>query len=209
MDYIFFDFNGTLVDDVDLCLDLLNEMLIYCNHKPVSKEKYLDIFTFPVKKYYVLAGFDFRVDNWDELASFFVREYRKKNINCKLFDDIKETLQKLKKQGKHLFVLSASENSMLIDQLEKYGIKEYFDEILGKDNIYADGKEKIGIEFMKKNNLQKDKCVFVGDTLHDEETAIAMGIKCYLVSRGHQSKKVLNSSSSLVFDNIKDINFDF
>ena len=25
--YIFFDFNGTLIDDVKLCLDLLNEML--------------------------------------------------------------------------------------------------------------------------------------------------------------------------------------
>ena len=207
MDYIFFDFNGTLVDDVDLCLDLLNQMLVFCNHKPVDKKKYLDIFTFPVKEYYIKAGFDCSVDSWDDLASFFVKEYSRLNINCKLFHDVKETLFRLKSEGKHLFVLSASEKSMLLDQLEKYGILEYFDEVLGKDNYYAEGKEILGINFMKKHNLDRSKCVFVGDTLHDEETSRAMGIKCYLVSRGHQSKEVLNTSNSRVFSSFEEIEF--
>lgn len=208
MDYIFFDFNGTIVDDVDICLDLLNVMLEKCGHEIVSKERYLEIFTFPVKKYYVLAGFDFEKDNWEELANFFIDEYKKGNKNCLLFSDIKETLDKLKKQNKHLYILSASEKTMLLNQLEFYGIKDYFDEILGKDNIYADGKEKMGIDFMKKMNLPREKCVFVGDTLHDGETGDAMGIKSYLISRGHQSKEVLLSSGKRVFDTLKEIDFD-
>lgn len=208
MDYIFFDFNGTLVDDVDLCLDLLNVMLKSCNHEEVSKERYLEIFTFPVKEYYVRAGFDFAKDDWNTLASYFIDNYKIKNVECKLFDDIKSVLASLKEKGKHLYILSASEKNMLLDQLKMYGIDSYFDEILGKDNIYAEGKEEIGKNFMKKHNLPCEKCVFVGDTLHDEETAFAMGIKCYLVSRGHQSKKVLSKSSSKVFDSILEIDFD-
>ena len=38
--YVFFDFNGTILDDVDLCLNLLNEMLSLKGHNPVSKERY-------------------------------------------------------------------------------------------------------------------------------------------------------------------------
>ena len=52
---ILFDFNGTIVDDLDLCLNLLNTMLSMCNHKKVSKEKYFEIFTFPVIEYYKKA----------------------------------------------------------------------------------------------------------------------------------------------------------
>ena len=35
----------------------------------------------------------FEKDNWEELANFFVDEYRKGNKNCLLFPDIKKTFQ--------------------------------------------------------------------------------------------------------------------
>ena len=43
--YIFLDFNGTIIDDVDLCLDLLNQILENQKKEKVSKERYKDIFT--------------------------------------------------------------------------------------------------------------------------------------------------------------------
>lgn len=204
MDYIFFDFNGTLVDDVDLCLDLLNEMLIQNNHHPVSKEEYLNIFTFPIKTYYERAGFDFSKDDFDLLASQFIEEYTSRNIHCKLYDDVLEVLDILKKQGKHLIILSASEKSMMNKQLNMYNILPYFEDVIGKDDIYASGKSELGIKFIKNSHLDLNKCVFIGDTLHDEETADAMGISCILVSRGHQNKEVLNRGHSLVVSSLKD-----
>ena len=35
--YIFLDFNGTIIDDVDLCLDLLNQILENQKKEKVSK----------------------------------------------------------------------------------------------------------------------------------------------------------------------------
>ncbi len=205
MDYIFFDFNGTLVDDVDLCLDLLNEMLLMSNHPSVSKETYLKIFTFPVQDYYKKAGFDFSKDDFALLADYFIKEYKKRNIHCKLYGDVIEVLDALKKSNKHLIILSASEISMMKDQLTLYKILPYFEEILGKNDIYATGKSELGLSFMKKNQLDKSKCVFIGDTLHDEETADAMGIRSILVSRGHQSKEVLSQGHSLVISSLKEL----
>ena len=38
--HIFFDFNGTIINDVDLCLDLLNQILNKQNKKTLSMEEY-------------------------------------------------------------------------------------------------------------------------------------------------------------------------
>ena len=51
--YIFLDFNGTVLDDVDLCLNLLNEMLYEKEHITVDLDKYKEIFDFPIIKYYI------------------------------------------------------------------------------------------------------------------------------------------------------------
>ena len=37
--YVIFDFNGTILDDVDLCLSLLNEMLNLKGLPSITKEK--------------------------------------------------------------------------------------------------------------------------------------------------------------------------
>ena len=57
-DYLVLDFNGTIIDDVDLCLNILNHLLEERDYKKVSLEEYKHIFTFPIKKYYINAGFD-------------------------------------------------------------------------------------------------------------------------------------------------------
>ena len=56
---VIFDFNGTILDDLDLCFNILNKMLNMYNHPSISKGRYLDIFTFPVIEYYKKAGFNF------------------------------------------------------------------------------------------------------------------------------------------------------
>lgn len=50
--HIFLDFNGTIINDVDLCLKLLNELLAVQKKEPISMERYKEIFTFPIQKYY-------------------------------------------------------------------------------------------------------------------------------------------------------------
>lgn len=54
--YVFFDFNGTILDDVDLCLNLLNDILVMQGKETITKEDYRNIFCFPIKKYYEAAG---------------------------------------------------------------------------------------------------------------------------------------------------------
>ncbi len=199
---ILFDFNGTLVDDLDLCLDLLNEMLESCHHKSVNKDEYLEIFDFPVIEYYKKAGFVFPEDNFAVLADYFIKQYSYRNTECPIFDNVIEILNYFKSIGKNLFIVSASEKTLLLNQLKQYKIDEYFDDVSGLDNINATSKIESAKKFILEKKLDLSKTIFIGDTLHDFEVSKALGVKCILISKGHQSKKRLLNSNCLVIDDI-------
>ena len=201
--HIFLDFNGTIINDVDLCLELLNKLLASQNKPSVDINKYKDIFTFPIKKYYEAAGIDFNIESFESLAVKFIEEYQPKSLLCGLYSCVIETLEYLKNKGVKLYILSASEKNNLIKQCKHYDIVKYFDEILGIDNIEAKGKTDIAIEFVNKNHIKYDEAIFVGDTLHDYEVSQAMNIGCRLVSCGHQSKEVLKAANVKIYDDIR------
>ena len=54
MKYVILDFNGTVLDDIDVCIKAENKTIEHfkLDRPPITKEEYLDIFTFPVKNYY-------------------------------------------------------------------------------------------------------------------------------------------------------------
>jgi len=204
MKYLIFDFNGTIIDDVELNYNIINELRkIFINEEPCSMEEYKDAFTFPIKKMYENLGFDFYSQDWNAVAHKWLELYTNSSKHYKLYDGVIELLIKNRKNGNKNILLSASRSDVLIKQCKDMGIETYFDEILGIDDIYATSKKPIGINFMKGKN--PDDCVMIGDTLHDEEVADVMGIKCILVSSGHQSKKVLKTGHSEVIDNIKEL----
>ncbi len=205
MKYIFLDFNGTIIDDVDLCLNLLNEMLKRQHKKTLTREEYKNVFTFPVKVYYERAGIDFKLDSFEKLADEFIAKYQPASMICGLFKGIEQAFEELLHQGYHLVILSASEINNLLEQCHHYNITKYFDAILGIDNIHAESKVGIALEFMKKNHLSGEDILFVGDTLHDLEVAKAIGAEAMLVSCGHQSLGVLKQGGVPIISSVSEL----
>lgn len=204
MKYIIFDFNGTILDDVDLAINCLNKTIDrYLDRKHVTLEEYKEIFTFPVKKYYEAVGFDFDVLDWYEVGKFWADLYYENRNTAKVHDYIKELLIKNREIGNKNILLSASKLELLIQQVRELGLYEYFDEILGIDNIYASSKLPIGLKFIKDKN--PEDCVFIGDTGHDFEVAKGMGVRCILVASGHESKSRLLKYGCEVYDSPKEI----
>lgn len=202
MKFIFLDFNGTIINDLDLCLQLLNEILKKQNKPLCDINKYKNIFTFPIKKYYELAGIDFSLDSYEDLAIWFISKYQPMSMSCGLFTGIEEAFLKLKEMGYHLVILSASERNNLIEQCQNYDIVKYFDDILGIDNIHAASKVGIALDYMQKNNIDSNDVLMVGDTLHDLEVAKAIGANAILVSCGHQSIEVLKQGKVQIINDV-------
>lgn len=200
--HIFFDFNGTLINDVDLCLELLNNLLSEQKKPSVDINKYKEIFTFPIKDYYIAAGIDLQMNSFDDLSIKFINEYQPRSLECGLFSDVIPTIKKLKAESIHTYILSASEKNNLVEQCKFYNLLPLFDEILGIDNIHAGGKVSLALDFMKKTNINPNEALLIGDTIHDYEVARAIGVECRLVSTGHQSINVLKKANAKIYSTL-------
>ena len=205
MQYVIFDFNGTVLNDIEVCLKAENHTIEHfkLDREPLTMDEYLHIFTFPVKHYYELVGFDWNRNPYEEVGRYWFDWYRALRNEYKLYDGVLELLQSNKEKGIHNILLSASSLVELKKQLDELGIAEYFDEVLGIDNIYAGSKEDIATEWIKDKD--KNECIMLGDTLHDLEVAKAMGIECILIARGHQAKDVLLKETDKVVDDIREV----
>lgn len=188
---LIWDFNGTILDDVKTGIDSVN-VLLEKRGLPLidGVEKYHAVFGFPIIEYYKRLGFDFEKESYDALAHEWVDVYNELVKKAPLRDGVLTALEEIKRFGIPQIILSATEKNMLISQVKSLGIYDYFDEILGMDNIYAYSKRKMAVEWMQKRNIKN--ALMVGDTTHDAEVAASMGADCVLVSGGHQSNKTLS-----------------
>ncbi|CCV64799.1 Haloacid dehalogenase domain protein hydrolase [Alteracholeplasma palmae J233] len=200
---VFWDFNGTILDDLDLCHQILNEMLVKHGKKEVTKERYLDIFTFPIKEYYELAGFDFNEVSFETLALEFIEKYQEASLSLKIHENLIETVKYFKEKGYTNVVLSASQLDNLLEQMKHYKIDHLFDDILGITDVYAASKVQVGQDYIKKNNLEKEDKIMIGDTLHDAQVALSMGCNVILYTKGHQAKSRFSGYETI--DNYKEL----
>lgn len=171
----------------------------------LTREKYRNIFRFPVKAYYEKAGFNFKQEPFEKPAMEFIDLYHQKLDQAGLFPDVFPVLDYLKSNGLLQLVLSAMEHDSLVRSLDDKGIIRYFTEISGIDNHYAHSKLEIGQELIKKIDASESQFLIIGDSLHDLDVSKSLGIDCLLISNGHQSKEQLLSKTRNVIDEIKDV----
>ena len=191
---ILWDFNGTILDDVDAGIKSVNTLLRRRGMKTLdSREDYYKVFGFPIIEYYTRLGFDFEKEDYKtKIAPEWVEEYIKNSKYSTLKQGVKELLEYFRAQGLKQTVISASESVMLDSQLRELGVREYFDEIYGLDNIHASGKNPLGILWRQSN--PNAKALFLGDTEHDAEVADIIGADCILIEGGHSSPERLKQN---------------
>lgn len=189
---VIWDFNGTIIDDVDVGINALNTLLRKYGYKEITdKAYYRSIFGFPIKEYYARAGFDFNVIDYETLAPLWVSEYLAHETEAPIIDGVLDAISMLKAAGLHQYLLSATEINMLTEQLKYRGLFDLFDGVYGLDNIHASSKRAVacGVVSSLKGNT-----VMLGDTTHDAECAVAAGADIILISAGHQSYEKLSGT---------------
>ncbi len=196
--HIIWDWNGTLLDDARLCHEIINDIARENNIREISFERYLEIFTFPVREYYLKLGLPVDNGEFERLGKIFIEEYEKRKFSARLHEGVYETLEKIRDEGLGQSVLSAYSLDNLKNILGHFNLDGFFDEITGLDNIYAHGKIDIGKKLMEKLSLNKNEALMIGDTLHDAEVAKEIGADAILIAHGHQSEKRLKASGNRV-----------
>jgi len=183
----------------------MNYLLTERGMGKISLEKYREIFTFPVKEYYRIAGHDISDENWEIISHEFIHEYERRKNSCGLYDKAVDVLEHIKSKGISQSVLSAYSQHTLEEMINQYNLSKYFIRLVGLDNIYATSKLANGIKWMNELGLNNNKVLMIGDTEHDFEVASGIGADCLLISSGHQNKSKLLKQTSNVIDSISEL----
>ncbi len=201
--HFIFDWNGTLLNDLWLAVDVIDKMLIKRGLQSMSIERYCEVFDFPVKDYYQNIGFDFDKESFEIVGTEFIAEYNKRQYECSLQEGSKLLLEKLSQKNLYLSILSAREQSTLEQNLKHYEIDHYFPIVAGLNDHYANGKLESGLQLIATSHIAAKETILIGDTLHDAEVARKMGIDCILIASGHQSIQRLKKAEIPIFQSIE------
>lgn len=194
-----------MLNDAWLFVDVMNGILNKRKMKPLTLERYRDIFGFPVKDYYLKLGFDLEKESFEKSGMEFIIEYKKRQYEAELHSGAINVLRILQQRGITHSILSAQFQNTLDDLIIYYEIKDYFINISGLDNHYAHSKIENGIRWMECSKFAPEEVLMVGDTDHDYEVAEAIGVDCFLLSHGHNNPNRLGATGGEVKDSLDEI----
>tara|TARA_B100000965_G_scaffold8180_1_gene6357 strand:- start:31599 stop:32249 length:651 start_codon:yes stop_codon:yes gene_type:complete len=197
---IIWDWNGTIVDDALIFVEIMNDFLKGFGLKNITLKDYRKHFCFPVHDYYTSLGISLSEEEFRLLSIRFINKYKEKMFVPKLKKNILTVIRHLYDNGFIQIVVSAQEKKLLNRSVAFYGLKKYFDGIYGLDNNFAISKLALA-----KNKLAPwldsgPSLLVIGDTLHDLEMARYIESSCCLVSWGHNSLSRLKKSKETVFN---------
>ncbi len=205
MQSVIWDWNGTLLNDLELCISSINQLLGKRGLALLDHNRYKEVFSFPVKDYYEAIGFDFSREDFSVPAHEFIDLYENGVKNCLLQNHSMAVLDFFKTAGRRQFVLSAMHQGMLEQTLRQQQISRYFEGVVGLDDHYAVSKVDRGRQLISKFKIYKNKAVMIGDTIHDFEVSEELGISCILVANGHQSASRLKNTGVTVVESLEEL----
>lgn len=202
-DIVIWDFNGTIVDDVDLGISSVNKMLADRGLPVIADaDEYRTKMKFPIIDYYRDLGFDFDTEPYEILAHEWVALYKAGEDSCPTCTGAVDAIRELAHAGMCQTILSASERDMLVSSLRRLDLESCFGDITAQDNVYAEGK--LGAARMLAEKIRTKRAVMIGDTVHDFESAQIIGADCILFTGGHGKYEDLVSCNVTLVDDLRD-----
>ncbi|PTL84522.1 HAD family hydrolase [Vitiosangium sp. GDMCC 1.1324] len=194
--HVVLDWNGTLLDDVELAVKGVNHACTRFQVPAVTREHYRARFRFPISDFYASLGFDLSQVPFAEVIREYLSFFDARVRYCDLNDGAVDFLDCLRQNGIGLSILSASYRPTLIETIEAKGLSGYFTHVCGLGDERATSKLAEGRVLNEKLGLAGHQILYLGDTTHDVEIAEALGWNSCILSCGHQDETLLASCTS-------------
>jgi phosphoglycolate phosphatase len=181
------DWSGTLVDDLPPVIGATNFVLEKHGRPPLSREEFRRQFRLPFTEFYEEYLPDIPLH---ELDAAFHGRFVEIQDDVTPLPGLYEFLDFCRANGRRLFLLSSMKREHYEVQSAKLGLAHYF------EHPYVgvlDKRAKIG-EILDRHGLARDETAFVGDMIHDVETARHGGVMSIAVLTGYDSIEKLTPS---------------
>ncbi len=202
--HIFWDWNGTIVNDARPTWETVNAMLSSRGLPQITFEQYCEYVEVPIIRFYEKV-MDISKENMESLSKEFNGILKDLIPENPLFSDAVHILKLFKSKGVNQYIFSSSQNKYIEPILKDFGLNHCFTAILGADDCYVGSKAERTKRYMLCNNINPKDALFVGDMVHDSEVADYANADCILVASGHQSFAMLKSTGRKVIHTISEL----
>ena len=176
---VIFDFDGTLANSIDMVMGIYNRMAPDFGTDQVSREEFPYLRKLGYKKAMKEKGI-----HWSQLPRIAIaisKELKSHMKEVQPYDGIVEELTAIKKSGYDIGILTSNQEPLVRDFLNDFNFPE-FTFLVSEKSIF--GKDKALKKIIKKQNLDKDTVVYVGDEPRDVIACRKTGIAVIGVSWG-------------------------
>ncbi|MES2996209.1 MAG: HAD family hydrolase [Verrucomicrobiota bacterium] len=181
---LIFDWSGTLVDDLGPVIDATNTVLEKYLMPPFDREGFRRNFRLPYEEFYreLLPGV-----RLEELETHFRPAFSGSMEKVFVLPHAREKLEWCAVRGIRCFVLTSMDQSAFESQLDEFDLRKYF------EATYSGVRDKRELIhwILESNGLNASETAFVGDMIHDVETARHGGISSIAVLTGYNHAEVL------------------
>lgn len=202
---LIWDFNGTLIDDIDAALSSVNDMLIRRSLPVINFEQYASYVDTPIIKFYEHIFEDLYSMDFDEIAAEFNEGYENHLKDRAVMANADEVLEYFNGKGKLQTVISATHINKVTKRLAEFGLTDYFDRILAHDNLIAEDKTHLAVKYFAEKGIDPNEAIVIGDCVADFKMAQAIGCDCVLTTQGHQSRVEFAETTAVVIDSLTEL----
>jgi len=197
---IIFDWSGTIVDDLPVVLAGTNSVLKKLNKPELTREQFREQFCLPFIKFYQrIAGNDC---DMHELGQWFLDAVAPIQHNVTQIPYAEDFLKFVKNANIQTFLFSSIHRKHYEEIKEKIGFTQYLDHPFV--NIW-DKKAKI-LDLVRDFDITPNETLFIGDMVHDVETAQYAKIHNCAVLTGYTTIKPLQEvHPELIVNNLAEL----
>lgn len=198
--FIIFDLDGTLLDTSEDIRKVLNETLAMYGFPPLPVDKVKRIVGGGSLNL-IKKAFGEHFNSIENAHKIFCEKYAEnENGLTALYEGEAETLEILKRRGIGLCIQTNKPNAatqrVYADLLSNYG----FCEVLGQTEYYPVKPDPtLTLEILRRHNVNKQQCLFVGDGETDVQCAAAAGVDCVAALWGYRTRDQLQKAGAVNF----------
>ena len=198
---VVFDWNGVLIADAAATVAVDKELFEEFGHKPLDMKAYREIFTMPVKDFFIAAGFSKEEMNKNavRIQERFHALYEPRIAKIRTRTGARTLLEFLAKEGIEAIILSNHTIEGITNQLKRLGIETYFSRVIANDmHATMETKNKAGklVDLLKELPYKKDEVLIIGDSPEETDAGKLAGIKTVAISGGYYSIRRLKEAQS-------------
>lgn len=203
---VFFDLDGTLIDSLPGITDAANGVLIERGLPKIGPDLTVG-FVGRGERVFVermIAATDLDPSEFETLVERFVVHYKLSAASTVLMPGAREALDILKAASYPLGLITNKPRAPLGPTLEAVDLTDDFEVVLAGDDL-ADRKPHPAPLFAAMKQLGADRCLYVGDSDIDAETAERAGMPFALYTEGIRTKSVEDMPHDAAFNDFKDL----